>query len=75
MAIHLLPGDAPYTTSVILQPGESGSFDVRFRPETVRTYTGKIKITVVDNLFEENKIQLFGEGFQVVFMIIIIDMS
>ncbi|XP_077975805.1 hydrocephalus-inducing protein homolog isoform X2 [Styela clava] len=58
------PSQVPYTTSVILQPGESANFDVKFRPECSRIYNGQIKITVMDNLFEENKIQLFGEGFQ-----------
>lgn len=55
----------PYIASVILSPDESSSFHVTFQPTGSRVYRGRIKLSVVDNQFEEHKIQLYGEGFQV----------
>uniref|UniRef100_H2XZ27 Hydin adenylate kinase-like domain-containing protein n=1 Tax=Ciona intestinalis TaxID=7719 RepID=H2XZ27_CIOIN len=54
----------PYTASVVLTPGEEARFNVTFTPMMYRVYNGQIKISIVDNLFEEHRIQLYGEGFK-----------
>uniref|UniRef100_H2YKD6 Uncharacterized protein n=1 Tax=Ciona savignyi TaxID=51511 RepID=H2YKD6_CIOSA len=54
----------PCTASVVLTPGEEARFNVVFTPLSCRVYNGQIKISTVDNLFEEHKIQLYGEGFK-----------
>lgn len=66
MFVHLtFPAHTPYTASVVLQPQESAHFEVMFAPETSRVYNAQIRVLIVDNVFEEHKIQLYGEGFQV----------
>ncbi|XP_076808093.1 hydrocephalus-inducing protein homolog isoform X2 [Clavelina lepadiformis] len=62
-----LPGQTnryPYTASVILAPDEVAKFDVIFKPMTSRVYHGRLRVSVVDNQFEEHKVQLYGEGFK-----------
>uniref|UniRef100_A0A8C8S7Z5 HYDIN n=1 Tax=Pelusios castaneus TaxID=367368 RepID=A0A8C8S7Z5_9SAUR len=57
-------GRKPHTASLILQNGESAEFDVLFKPSLAQQVQGKIRLSVVDNQYEETSIQIVGEGYQ-----------
>ncbi|XP_067158936.1 hydrocephalus-inducing protein homolog [Apteryx mantelli] len=57
-------GKKPHTTSLVLHNGESAEFDVLFKPNLTQRVEGKIRLSVVDNPYEETNILLVGEGYQ-----------
>ncbi|NXG37545.1 HYDIN protein, partial [Dromaius novaehollandiae] len=57
-------GRKPHTTSLVLHNGESAEFDVLFKPNLAQRVEGKIRLSVVDNPYEETSILLVGEGYQ-----------
>ncbi|NXE09199.1 HYDIN protein, partial [Lophotis ruficrista] len=60
------PGEErkPHTASLVLHHGESAEFDVLFKPTLAQRVEGTIRLTVVDNPYEETNIQLVGEGYE-----------
>ncbi|XP_075290309.1 hydrocephalus-inducing protein homolog isoform X2 [Opisthocomus hoazin] len=60
------PGEEkkPHTASLVLHHGELAEFDVLFKPTLAKRVEGKIRLSVVDNLYEETNIQLVGEGYE-----------
>ncbi|KFV73572.1 Hydrocephalus-inducing protein, partial [Struthio camelus australis] len=57
-------GRKPHTISLVLNNGESAEFDVLFKPNLTQHAEGKIRLSVVDNPYEETNILLVGEGYQ-----------
>ncbi|XP_029465095.1 hydrocephalus-inducing protein homolog [Rhinatrema bivittatum] len=53
-----------HTASLILNFGESAEFDILFKPRFPQRFEATIRLSVVDNQYEENRIQLMGEGYQ-----------
>ncbi|XP_075289597.1 hydrocephalus-inducing protein homolog isoform X3 [Opisthocomus hoazin] len=59
------PGEEkPHTASLVLHHGELAEFDVLFKPTLACRVEGKIRLSVVDNPYEETTIQLVGEGYE-----------
>ena len=54
----------PHTASVIVNVGESASFDCVFCPSKPQRSQGQIRLTVVNNQYEDSVIQMVGEGFE-----------
>ncbi|XP_069113582.1 hydrocephalus-inducing protein homolog isoform X2 [Argopecten irradians] len=54
----------PHTASVIVNVGEAAAFDVIFKPGTVQRSQAHIRLTVIDNQYEDSVIQLVGEGYE-----------
>ncbi|XP_069510876.1 hydrocephalus-inducing protein homolog [Ambystoma mexicanum] len=57
-------GRRAHTASLILNSGEVAEFDVLFKPNLARPFKALIRLSVVDNQYEESNIQLVGEGYQ-----------
>ncbi|XP_010189967.1 PREDICTED: hydrocephalus-inducing protein homolog, partial [Mesitornis unicolor] len=57
-------GRKPHTASLVLHHKESAEFDVLFKPTLAQRVEGKIRLSVVDNPYEETNIQLVGEGYK-----------
>ncbi|XP_030060864.1 hydrocephalus-inducing protein homolog [Microcaecilia unicolor] len=53
-----------HTASLILNLGESAEFDVLFKPCLHQRFTATIRLSVLDNQYEESRVQLVGEGYQ-----------
>ena len=49
---------------MIVNIGESATFDVTFRPRIAQRSQGSIHLTVVNNQYEDSVIQLVGEGYE-----------
>ncbi|KAH0619415.1 hypothetical protein JD844_000028 [Phrynosoma platyrhinos] len=54
----------PHAASLILHNGESAEFDVVFHPNLTQRIEGLIRLSIVDNQYEETNIQMVGEGYQ-----------
>lgn len=54
----------PHTASLIVNIGENATFEVIYRPSAPQRSQANLKITVVDNEYEDSIIQMIGEGFQ-----------
>jgi len=54
----------PHTASVIVNVRESAMFDVIFKPNDVQRSQAHIRLTVIDNQYEDSIIQLVGEGYE-----------
>ncbi|KGL84882.1 Hydrocephalus-inducing protein, partial [Tinamus guttatus] len=57
-------GRKPHTASLLLHNEESAEFDVLFTPNLTQRVEGRIRLSIVDNPYEETNIQLVGEGYQ-----------
>ncbi|NWX91311.1 HYDIN protein, partial [Nothoprocta pentlandii] len=57
-------GRKPHTASLLLRHEESAEFDVIFTPNLTQRVEGRIRLSVVDNPYEETNILLVGEGYQ-----------
>ncbi|NWI09406.1 HYDIN protein, partial [Crypturellus soui] len=57
-------GRKPHTASLLLRNEESAEFDVLFTPNLTQRMEGRIRLSLVDNPYEETNIQLVGEGYQ-----------
>ena len=58
------PKSRVHTLSVVVPMGKTADFTIEFNPSLVGRMVGEIRLTVVDNPYEESTIQLIGEGYQ-----------
>ena len=54
----------PHTASVSVGVGETANFNVIFKPTAVQKSQAHIKLTVIDNQYEDSIIQMVGEGYE-----------
>jgi hydrocephalus-inducing protein len=54
----------PHTASVVMGVGEDASFDVVFKPNLPQRSQAHVKLTVVNNQYEDSIVQLVGEGYE-----------
>ncbi|XP_067327017.1 hydrocephalus-inducing protein homolog [Anolis sagrei] len=54
----------PHTASLLLPVGESAEFEVVFHPSLTQRLEGQIRLSILDNQYEETRIQMVGEGYQ-----------
>ena len=54
----------PHTASVIINVGETATFDVAFQPKLAQRSAAHVRLTVVNNQYEDSVIQLIGEGYE-----------
>ena len=54
----------PHAASVIINPGEQATFNVIFRPTSTQRSQANIKLTVINNQYEDSVIQMVGEGYE-----------
>ncbi|XP_033116735.1 hydrocephalus-inducing protein homolog isoform X2 [Anneissia japonica] len=59
-----VPVKRPHTASVIIGVDECANFDVVFKPSEPTRCTGTIRVSVMDNQYEDTIVQLVGEGYQ-----------
>ncbi|XP_056680687.1 hydrocephalus-inducing protein homolog isoform X2 [Monodelphis domestica] len=53
-----------HTASLIIYPGETGELDVQFQPDKPERMTGTIRLTVINNQYEETIFQMIGESYE-----------
>ena len=61
---HSTSKKLPHNASVILNVGEKAAFDVSFTPSAVQRSQGNIRLTVINNQYEDSVVQLVGEGYE-----------
>lgn len=68
---HLIPTDQEEEDnnktnriSVVVPMGHSAEFRVEFTPSSSGRHVGELKLSVMDNPYEEGLIQLIGEGYE-----------
>ncbi|XP_074644164.1 hydrocephalus-inducing protein homolog [Tubulanus polymorphus] len=54
----------PHTASVIIDVDETASFDMIFKPLLPQRSQANVKISVVNNQYEDSIVQLVGEGYE-----------
>ena len=54
----------PHTASVNVNVGEVVSFHVNYRPVAVQRSQAHIRVSVIDNQYEDSIVQLVGEGYE-----------
>ena len=54
----------PSTTSLFFKSGEVVDFIVEFTPTEVKRIAAELRLSVVDNPFEDAVVKLLGEGFE-----------
>ena len=54
----------PHTASLIMGVAEAATFDVIFKPNLPQRSQAHVKLTVVDNQYEDSIVQLVGEGYE-----------
>ncbi|XP_053127193.1 hydrocephalus-inducing protein homolog isoform X2 [Hemicordylus capensis] len=57
-------GRKPHLVSLALRSGDSAELDVLFHPSASQPYEELIRLSIVDNQYEETSVQLVGEGYQ-----------
>ncbi|XP_052229341.1 hydrocephalus-inducing protein homolog isoform X3 [Dreissena polymorpha] len=57
-------GRRPHTASVNVNVGETVSFYVNFRPTSIQRSQAHVRVSVIDNQYEDSVIQLVGEGYE-----------
>lgn len=58
------PKSRVHTLSLVVPKGKTADFSVEFSPSLVGRLAGEIRLTVVDNPYEESTVQLIGEGYE-----------
>ena len=58
------PKSRVHTLSVVVPMGKTADFAIEFNPSLVGRMVGELRLTVVDNPYEESTIQLIGEGYE-----------
>uniref|UniRef100_A0A2C9K9X8 HYDIN/VesB/CFA65-like Ig-like domain-containing protein n=1 Tax=Biomphalaria glabrata TaxID=6526 RepID=A0A2C9K9X8_BIOGL len=53
-----------HTASVVINPNERATFEVIYQPREVRRSQASIKVTVIDNQYEDYIVQMVGEGYK-----------
>ncbi|XP_053402100.1 hydrocephalus-inducing protein homolog isoform X11 [Mercenaria mercenaria] len=54
----------PHTASVNVNVGETVAFKVNFCPTTIQRSQAHVRVSVIDNQYEDSVIQLVGEGYE-----------
>ena len=54
----------PHTASVNVGVGEKVAFNAIFRPQAVLRSQAHIRVSVIDNQYEDSILQLVGEGYE-----------
>nr|XP_012627881.1 hydrocephalus-inducing protein homolog isoform X3 [Microcebus murinus] len=54
----------PHTASLVISPGNTSEIDVLFYPKKIGRMKGSIRLSVVDNPYEETVIYMVGEGYE-----------
>ncbi|XP_043935458.1 hydrocephalus-inducing protein homolog [Protopterus annectens] len=57
-------GKKTHAASLVLNPGESVEFEVIFKASIAQRCSGLIRLTVLDNQYDETVVWLVAEGFQ-----------
>ena len=58
------PKSRVHTLTVVVPMGKTADFSIELNPSLVGRMVGEVRLTVVDNPYEESIIQLIGEGYQ-----------
>ncbi|CAL1528044.1 unnamed protein product, partial [Lymnaea stagnalis] len=53
-----------HTSSVVVNPSERATFEVTYLPNATIRSQASLKVTVIDNQYEDYIIQMVGEGYQ-----------
>jgi len=53
----------PHTASVVIAVGETATFDVIYKPTTPQRSQGHLRLSVINNQYEDSVVQLVGEGY------------
>ncbi|ESO91099.1 hypothetical protein LOTGIDRAFT_122343, partial [Lottia gigantea] len=53
-----------HTASVVVNVGEKATFECVFKPGHAQRYQGHIRLSVIDNQYEDSIVQLVGEGYE-----------
>ncbi|XP_004431871.1 PREDICTED: hydrocephalus-inducing protein homolog [Ceratotherium simum simum] len=53
-----------HTASLVVPPGDTAEFDVFFHSQKVGRMTGTIRLSVINNQYEETVIHMVGEGYE-----------
>lgn len=56
-------GKRPHAASVIVSVGETATFEVQFTPVANQRSQAHVRMTVVNNQYEDCIIQMVGEGY------------
>ena len=54
----------PHTASVVVNVGSCATFDVEFGPAVTHRFQAHVRLSVIDNQYEDSIIQLVGEGYE-----------
>lgn len=54
----------PHTASVVVGIGEEATFDAIFKPKAAYRSQAQIRLSVIDNQYEDSVILLVGEGYE-----------
>ena len=54
----------PHTASVNVSVGETVAFKVNFCPTAIQRSQAHVRVSVIDNQYEDSVIQLVGEGYE-----------
>ena len=58
------PKSRVHTLSVVVPMGKTADFAIEFNPSLVGRSLGEIRLSVMDNPYEESTVQLIGEGYE-----------
>ena len=53
----------PHTASVVIGVGETATFDVFYKPVAAQRSQGHLRLSIIDNQYEDSVIQLVAEGY------------
>ena len=53
----------PHTASVVIAVGETATFDVIYKPTSAQRSQGHLRLSVINNQYEDSVVQLVGEGY------------
>lgn len=54
----------PHAASVVVDVGESASFSVKFTPVNCHRSQAHLRMTVLNNQYEDSVVQMVGEGYE-----------
>ena len=57
-------GRRPHTASVNVSVGETVAFNVLYKPTAVQRSQAHVRVSVIDNQYEDSVVQLVGEGYE-----------
>lgn len=59
-----VPKTRVHALTVVVPMGKTAELSVEFNPSLVGRMAGEVRLTVLDNPYEESTIKLIGEGYQ-----------